>query len=230
VTGVTLRGEAGDDALVAGAGQTTLDGGEGSDTADYRAAAVGVRVDLGAGTADAGHATDELADVETVTGSPGDDELIGDGAANVLSGEAGDDTVDGVGEADTLLGGDGIDTVAFGGRAAVDVDLKEGTAQGAGDDTLEGFENVTGTAKADAIRAGEGTNVLEGLGGADEIHGGDGNDEVIGGDGNDRLFGDKGRDRLRGGAGRDQLSGGDGRDRCRGGADPDSFVFCERRS
>jgi Ca2+-binding RTX toxin-like protein len=227
--GAGLQGQAGDDLFLPGIAASGFDGGEGTDTIDL-GTANGVQVDLGAGRID-GVGSGTIGAVENVTGSPGNDELIGDDADNVLAGGDGDDLVDGGRGNDTLLGGEGNDTVSFASvNQGVEADLRAGEAAGAGDDTLGGFEHAVGSGKADVLRGTTGKNTLDGGKGRDEIHGGNGADELLGGEGNDRLFGDKGKDHLKGEQGRDQLSGGDGRDRCQGGPDPDAFVFCERLS
>jgi len=92
---------------------------------------------------------------------------------------------------------------------------------------------AVGTARADRLRGGAGTDLLfggagsdriSGAGGADLVCGGAGRDRLDGGAGADVLSGDAGADRLDGGAGDDVLSGGAGRDRVRGGAGADVFV------
>lgn len=223
-----LRGADGADVLDGNGGDDTTDGGAGSDTLDFGDAANGVTVDL-AGHSASGEGRDTVDAIENVVGSDSDDDLTGDGAANVLAGGAGDDTIDGGAEADTLVGGDGKDTVSFASSSkGVTVDLRKQTAKGAGADTVDGFENVQGSGKGDVIRGSKAVNSLDGRGGADEVSGGDGNDDVLGGDGNDLLFGENGNDIVKGGNGKDQLNGGKGtHDICKGGADPDSFVFCE---
>ncbi len=224
--GATLQGEDGADLLQAGTGGSAFDGGAGTDTIDY-AILSGVTVDLAAGTAGA-TGTDTVTAVENVTGSPGNDTITGDDQANVLAGGDGNDTIDGGGEADTLLGGEGMDTASFASsRASVTVDLKAGTAEGDGADTLDGFENVVGSRKGDEIRGNGASNFLDGVNGPDVLSGGNGVDQLAGGNGNDRLFGGKGNDTLKGEDGKDQLDGGEGNDRCKGGNDPDAFVRCE---
>jgi Ca2+-binding RTX toxin-like protein len=229
---VSIEGAAGDDMLsVDGpASASAFEGGEGVDTIDFGAASGGVSVDLKAGTV-GGQGSLMLKAVENVTGSPGDDEIVGDEQANVLAGGDGDDVIDGGGEADTLLGGDGRDTVSFASsNKAVQVDLKKGTAEGAGADTLDGFEDVEGSRKADAIRGDGSENTLDGSKGIDRVRGGNGDDDLLGAEGNDLLFGEKGNDVLQGETGKDQLNGGEGNDRCKGGPDADAFVFCEHLS
>jgi Ca2+-binding RTX toxin-like protein len=223
-----LRGAEGSDVLDGNGGDDTIEGGAGSDTLDFRDAANGVDVDLANHTA-SGEGRDTVSGVENVIGTAHDDDLTGDAVANVLAGGDGNDRIDGGDEADTLVGGDGKDTAAFASAAqGVTVDLRKGTAKGAGSDTLDGFENVEGSGKADTITGAKGVNKLNGKGGSDRVSGGDGNDDVLGGDGNDILFGQNGNDVIKGGNGKDQLNGGQGgHDVCNGGPDPDSFVFCE---
>jgi Ca2+-binding RTX toxin-like protein len=116
----------------------------------------------------------------------------------------------------------------FVGAPAMKVDLGEGTATGWGADDLAGFENVTGSGKADTIDGDDGVNRLDGRTGSDTINGHDGVDLLVGGDSKDRLFGQKGDDRLLGGNDSDQLDGGQGNDDvCHGGSGADAFANCE---
>jgi Ca2+-binding RTX toxin-like protein len=227
--GVTLRGGPGDDLLLAASGPNTLQGEAGTDTADYSAATQLLVAELGPGRVlHADGSIDALSGIENLTGSPGNDTIAGDEADNTLRGGAGDDTIEGGDGDDMLSGDDGTDTVEF--RRASDgvtVDLAAGTATGAGDDQLEGFENVTGSDVADTILGDGGDNFLRGLYGRDEVRGGAGDDHVRGGKGGDVLFGGPGDDLVQAGHGRDQLNGGRGEDVCRGAPGPDSFVFCE---
>lgn len=222
-----LRGAAGADTLQGLGGDDTLDGGAGTDTLDV-SGATGAIVHLGTGVA-VGEGSDTLVAIEDVIGSPGNDVITGDSGPNVLDGTAGDDRLDGAGGADTLNGGGGSDTAWYrSADQAVKVDLGEGTAKGAGIDTLDDIENVEGSNFKDVIHGDEFKNTLDGANGPDEIYGHGGRDFIRGSDGNDRLFGQLGNDFLRGGDGKDQLDGGDGNDDvCKGGNDPDSYVFCE---
>jgi len=228
VQGVTLRGGAGDDMLRAALGPNTFEGGDGSDTIDYSATAQVGLVNLSGGTTlHVDGSVDTLRTIENVIGSPGDDRIVGDAADNLLSGGAGDDAIDGGAGDDDLDGDGGEDTVEFRTAQGVEVDLAAGTATGAGEDTLTGFENVTGSDQADTILGDGGPNLLRGLFGRDTVDGRGGDDVVRGGKGGDRLFGGSGDDLLQAGHGRDQLDGGRGEDVCRGSRDPDSFVRCE---
>jgi Ca2+-binding RTX toxin-like protein len=226
-----LDGAAGADVIVGGLGDDTIDGGPGGDTLDFSNAAAGIFVDLGNNRA-SGEGTDTVQGIENVVGSQFDDNLTGDAEANILAGGAGNDTIDGGDEDDTLLGGDDVDTVSFASSStSIDVDLGKGTASGAGADTLDGFENVAGSKKADTITGTKLANTLDGKNGADAINGAKGADDVLGGNGNDVLGGGNDNDIIKGGNGKDQLNGGKGtHDICKGGADPDSFVNCENFS
>ena len=107
-----LIGAAGDDTLDGGPGNDILDGGDGTDTASYSSANAGVIVNLSqTGPQDTGGAgVDTLISIENLTGSFGDDRLIGNDQANRLDGASGNDTLSGGLGADTLVGGDGSDT------------------------------------------------------------------------------------------------------------------------
>jgi Ca2+-binding RTX toxin-like protein len=222
----SVAGGADDDDLVGGLGGSAFDGGDGVDALDYSAAS-GVLADLAGGLVlHAAGGQDTVASVEDLLGSPAADVIVGTGQANTLTGADGDDRIEGGGGDDALDGGAGVDTVRF--RAAVVVDLGDGTASGDGNDALTAFENVMGSKKADTIRGDDGRNKLAGGSGADELFGQGGPDLLTGGKGNDRLNGQDGPDALFGRAGRDQLDGGKANDSCNGGPDPDSFVNCER--
>jgi serralysin len=120
---------------------------------------------------------------------------------------------------DLLIGGAGIDTADYADSPrAVSVNLSIATAQDTkyGSDTLNGIENVTGSAYNDRLVGSTTANVMRG---------GAGNDTLSGIGGSDTLFGDAGDDNIAGGAGNDLLIGGAGADELLGGADADSFVF-----
>jgi Ca2+-binding RTX toxin-like protein len=220
-------GSPGDDRIVGTAGDDTIDGGGGVDTIDYSGASSGVVVDL-RGNSASGQGTDVLRNIENVIGSTSNDVITGSDGANVLDGGGGNDTIDGGDGDDELIGGAGDDTVSFrSSSSGVTVNLKTGTAEGAGNDTLDGFEHVIGSPKADEITGNGGANRLEGLAGKDSIFGRAGDDRIMGGNGNDRLFGQGGDDVLRGERGKDQHNGGKGTDHCKGGPGADSFVLCE---
>ena len=136
----------------------------GTDSLSYNgtAAANGVNVNLGAGTATGFSA---IAGIENVVGGAGNDTLVGDTGNNVL---------DGAGGADTLSGGDGVDTLSG----------------GAGADTLNGdngADTLNGDGGNDTLNGGAGADTLNGGDGDDIMNGGAGNDIMDGGAGNDRF-------------------------------------------
>lgn len=131
-----LYGADGDDILVAGYGigydptvatttepYDTLDGGAGVDTVDFSGIVTpGMVVTLNGATfveVLAGDTNgvpimdDQIANIENVIGTVGDDALTGDGLANALTGGAGNDTLTGSGGSDRLDGGAGIDTASY---------------------------------------------------------------------------------------------------------------------
>ena len=132
-----------------------LDGGAGTDTADYSGSpiatvencgyvcnrAVGVVVRLASGEISSGHAQgDTLTNIENVVGTDHSDVIIGDASVNVirgggysdyLYGEDGNDTIYGDADADFMYGDAGNDTL-YGG------DGKDWIHGEAGDDTLYG--------------------------------------------------------------------------------------------
>lgn len=111
----TIHAGAGQDALAGGLGDDLLDGGDGYDTADYAAAAGGVRLDLSIAGQQAtlGAGLDTLVSIENLTGSNFADQLTGTQGANTIVGGDGDDVIRGGGGADTLLGGNGADLFVF---------------------------------------------------------------------------------------------------------------------
>ena len=161
----------------------------------------------------------------TLTGGPGDDNLVGGNANDSLAGNEGNDEISGMGGNDTVKGDDGNDTL-FGNDGA---DSMEG---GVGDDImyggnnnnqedLDGGDNMTGGEGNDQMYGHAGNDTASGGGGADFIGGGVGNDSLSGGNDNDTVLGDDGNDNITGGGGDDQLKGGKGTDNISGGSDHD---------
>ena len=112
---------------------------------------------------------------------------------------------------DTLEGNGGIDTADYrNSNAAVVVDRLADTASGghAAGDSLNGIENVTGSAFNDTLTGNADANQLIGGAGDDNINGGDGVDLIDGGIGNDTLSGGAGDDvdTIVGGAGNDTIN------------------------
>jgi Ca2+-binding RTX toxin-like protein len=143
----------------------------------------------------------QKAAVEHVIGSPYNDVIYGNGAANILSGENGNDILNGRGGADVLYGGLG-DDLLYGG---------------AGDDQLYGNEGN------DRLYGGAGADLLDGGDGTDYLYGGAGDDRLFGGTGRDHLYGQDGNDFLNGGAANTPDDGA--LDILDGGAGSDTYVW-----
>ncbi|MNG85267.1 Bifunctional hemolysin/adenylate cyclase precursor [compost metagenome] len=134
-----LNGGEGNDILVGGAGNDILDGGAGNDTASYIdiTGGIGVTVTVnGNNQATGGAGTDSLSNMENLVGSMFNDNLTGDGNANILSGLAGDDILSGGGGDDLLIGGTGSDTMT--GGAGKDT-FKWMAGDAGGTDTIKDF-------------------------------------------------------------------------------------------
>jgi Ca2+-binding RTX toxin-like protein len=194
-----VQGENGADTFIAqiGDGNDTYDGGTGIDlyTLSGTNAPSSVNLALHSSTS-AETGTDELWNIENVTGSAGANTLIGDLGANTLSGLAGNDLLDGgLAGADTLVGGDGNDTFII-SHAGVVVTETNAAAAGGIDlvvsdvaYTIQNFvENLTLTEAAGAANAtgNSSNNTITGNSFANVIDGGTaGTDVLIGGNGND---------------------------------------------
>lgn len=149
-----------------------------------------------------------------MTGTSGNDVLIGNGLDNVLVGGEGNDGLYGLAGNDLLEGGSGKDKLV-GGTGG---DELKGRA---GDDLLKGGPGT------DRLVGGSGADTLKGGSGADRLIAGAGRDWIVGGAGNDILKGGRGKDKLMAGGGDDWLDGGEGSDVLKGGAGAgaDTFVF-----
>jgi Ca2+-binding RTX toxin-like protein len=198
----SLYGGKGNDTLHGGAGDDLLNGEDGSDTVFYSDATASVAVNLETGAATGGAGTDTLSGIENVVGSDFNDILTGNSVVNWLSGGGGSDSLYGAKGNDTLRGGAGDDHL-YGGKystwadyadssASVSVDLLAGTAVGgAGSDSLNSIDNISGSNFND---------VIVGSGVSNQLFGGQGNDTILGGAGSDFMSGGPGDDALDGGA------------------------------
>ena len=253
--GDELNGLGGDDVIDGGAGADWMAGGQGNDT--YFADDAGdTTVEL------AGEGYDVVAAALSYTLTPGahvelittgwiegtsiihlagnelDQQIWGNGAANIISGNDGDDTLFGFGGADTLLGNAGKD-VFFGGAGAND-SLYGGTgddtyfADDAGDLIFEAAGEGQDVAAASidyALGAGVSVELMTTgwIGGTATINltGNDLGNEIWGNDGINQLNGGGGNvtDALLGFGGDDRLDGGTGLDLLVGGSGQDSFAF-----
>ena len=110
-----------------------------------------------------------------ITGTPGDDVIVGDGD---------DNRIDGGGGFDLICGGGGNDHI---------------------EQEAAGALTASGGPGRDYLGGGVNDDRLYGEGGNDKLEGWLGNDLHDGGDGNDWLYGHGGGDVLRGGAGNDYV-------------------------
>ncbi len=231
-----VTGSAADERFILGAGNDTLLGGDGTDTAVFGVASTDISGnDLGGGEFEivSSEGTDVVSGVESfaftdatltesevaailaatslIEGTAGADSLTGTAGDETIRGFEGDDTLDGAGGDDSIEGGDGNDLLQGGDGA----DTLRGES---GADTLEGGDG------ADTLIGNAGSDVLDGGAGNDDMNGGVGFDTISGGAGNDAIFGFDGFDSLSGGEGDDSLNGGNGNDTIDGGADNDSII------
>ncbi|KNG92072.1 LamG-like jellyroll fold domain-containing protein, partial [Pseudaestuariivita atlantica] len=125
--------------------------------------------------------------------------------------------------AGTTTVNDPVSFVNFSNFSARTDDFQFGTA---GADSLNGGDG------SDALYAQAGNDTLRGRGnddalfggaGDDRFYGGDGRDLILGEGGNDTLHGDNGHDTLIAGSGDDELKGGQGADRFYGGLGDDTI-------
>jgi Ca2+-binding RTX toxin-like protein len=225
----------GDDAFIAHSAKDTndvVDGGDGSDTADYSSRTGAVKLRLNTTTADDGAAgeADKLLLIEnaiggggadTLVGTTGDNSLSGGGGNDVITDLAGADTVDGgagndkvsQGNApdvgDTLSGGDGVDTISYAARPAgfvsgviIDLDSTYGTSGI--------FGELDVLSSFENAVGGPENEAIYGTDAPNIITAGNGNDHVEGMGANDTITTGGGGDLVYDGPGSDKvtLSGG----------------------
>ncbi|WJN59968.1 hypothetical protein OH686_14530 [Pseudomonas sp. SO81] len=205
-----LIGNSLDNILYSNSNSNYLDGGIGSDTADFSYATSGISINL----------NDEykFISIENATGSSYADYIAGNSSNNILNGAAGSDTVN-----------------YATATSAVNVSLAISTAQvtgGGGTDTLISIENLIGSDFNDTLAGNSGNNTLNGAAGSDTVNyaaatsavnvslaistaqvtGGGGTDTLIsienltGSDFSDTLAGNSGNNTLNGAAGSDTVS------------------------
>ncbi|MEI6798603.1 MAG: calcium-binding protein [Pseudomonadota bacterium] len=146
---------------------------------------------------------------DALNGGDGNNRLMGGAGLDTLRGGEGRDRMDGGAGADvvyigygddTLLGGAGRDMLRFDELSALSgVTANLTTNQASFEDqsaglSFSGFEDLFGSAYADALTGSALANTLAGGGGADTLWGLDGTDVLIGGTQADVLYGGKGAD------------------------------------
>lgn len=167
---------------------------------------------------------------DTLDGGDGNDELVGGNGNDYLRGGAGDDILRGGAGSDTYVVDSLGDVIDASGNGAFESDIVISNISwtvGAGIGVLRlglGHIDGTGNALGNYIFGGSGNNVLNGLGGDDELNGMTGHDTLNGGDGDDYMMGDAGNDTINGGEGIDYMDGGAGNDYLDGGAGFDYLI------
>ncbi len=179
-----------------------------------------------------------------ITGTDGDDTLVGGTGSDALYGGDGNDTLVGKRGYDYLCGGDGDDSLNGGddgdlldGGNGNDIlnggDGDDNFTSGAGDDTLNGgcgddsafFSTATGGVTVNLITGTtSGCNGNDFLVDIEKVTGSSFNDTLVGGIGSNYLDGGVGNDILYGKAGNDDLAGGEGNDILYGGTGNDWLV------
>jgi Ca2+-binding RTX toxin-like protein len=178
-------GDGDDNVFEPGRGDDLVAGGGGRDTVTYAYEVNPIYADLQGDGGDGTLFEDDTidADVETLIGGLGNDELGGNAGANTLVGGEGDDVLRGGLGPDVLDGGPGagdvVDYEDRGARVVVDLDAEPGDDGAAGEgDTLTGFEGIfggsgddrlVGSAADDILRGGPGSDELVGLAGIDLV-------------------------------------------------------------
>ncbi len=169
---------------------------------------------------------------DVMIGSDNPDNLMGDSGNDLLIGGLGNDVFYGDAGNDVLVGGlGGIDTADFSNESS-SITIENGLSSGgsSGNDVLIGIEKIIGTNyndsiitgwRDDGIDGGAGNDYLNGAAGHDTIYGGDGNDIIYGSAGADALWGDDFADTF---SGNDTIYGGDGQDTIRGGQGNDTII------
>lgn len=108
----TINAGDGDDVIIGGAGGDTIDGGAGTNTLSYEGSSVGVQINLSINQFNNGDAAgDSAANIQNLTGSDGNDSLVGTGDSNIIRGGLGDDSIHATGSSDVdqVFGGAGND-------------------------------------------------------------------------------------------------------------------------
>lgn len=214
-----IEGLGGNDAIMGRGDDDTIDGGPGTDRADfsgtpfeyaYALEAANLRV---TDQVQARDGSDLLIEIEQagfnsgslilaiVKGTAGVDAINGTAGNDLLLAFEGADTINGSAGSDYVFGGSDANRIDYSLLAdPVTVNLVMGTAAKAGGangtDALQNIVDVVGSAQSDSITGDDAANSLTGLAGADTINGGTGDDVLAGGVGNDSLDGGPDTDRA----------------------------------
>ncbi len=198
----TLRGDGGNDQLFSGFGDDRAEGGAGIDLIRTGPGSDTLLGGTGDDTLGASNRSDLLrggSGNDLMLGSNGNDRLFGDGGNDTLLGGNGRDTLNGGLGADRLVGNGNNDTASYASAtSAVQVRLwnSDGTQGEATGDQLIDMENLIGSTFNDTLAGDDGVNrvdggagndILQTLGGADNLTGGAGDDTMTGGAGNDTF-------------------------------------------
>ena len=136
---------------------------------------------------------------ENLTGTPGNDLIMGLEGADKIEGNSGDDCILGGTGADRINGNSGNDAI-FGESGADTINGNGGNdliVGGTGADTLRGEngqDHLIGNESADTLEGGNDNDLLEGNEAPDTMRGGNGDDELMGGAGIDTANGNSGTD------------------------------------
>ena len=230
VSGVTLIGTPGNDALTGGNGDDTLDGLTG---ADLLSGSDGNDRFLFA--RDAAWTGGFVARNVGSPGNPGTNRnaaITGKQRSHdVFLGGAGYDTLAGT-AADDAVFLDDLYSPFYANSKRARLDGIERIVTGEGNDVVDltstryayGDVTIEGGAGNDVLWASSGNDVLYGEAGNDDLFGGAGQDFLVGGEGNDSLNGDRGNDLLEGDAGNDTLTDSAGANLLYAGAGNDSLT------
>lgn len=238
----TILGGGGNDQILGGLGNDLLDGGAGNDRISFWDVEYtsGVTVDLMAGSStDEFGFTDELINIESVSGTNFNDVLSGDNLDNGLDGSGGDDRIHGYGGSDSLWGREGSDTI-YGGdgrdfligfsgndfidggegfdKLRYDLDAQYGGTFGISVNLVnqkvqDGFGNTDTVLNIYEVLGTTYDDTMLGDFEANKLLGADGDDDLDGNNGNDTIYGGEGNDTLTAGDGDDQLFGEAGDDK-----------------
>jgi Ca2+-binding RTX toxin-like protein len=212
-----VNGQGGDDRLLLGRTDDTLDGGEGADElvggggydyASYASAfGAGVTAYLVAPRLNTGDAFGDAYDgIEGLIGSRYADVLGGDNSANVIRGGEGADTMRGYGSDDRFFVDVATDVVIEAANGGFDRVFAGATYTLAAAAEVE-VVSTLGTATTTVVSlTGNGfDNVMMGNAAGNQLSGLAGADNINGYAGNDRIYGGLGLDTMTGGAGLDNF-------------------------